>query len=69
MLLSAEEMVVGTYELTFHVADYYRAQGLTLPEPAFLGTVPIRFGIFDAKQGYHVPLLCTPWSYNTYRGS
>lgn len=47
----------------------YRAQGLTLPEPALLSAVPIRFGIFDAKQGYHVPLLCTPWSYNTCRGS
>ncbi|WP_431856950.1 hydroxyisourate hydrolase [Azospirillum sp.] len=69
LLFTAEEMAVGTYELTFHVADYYRAQGLTLPEPAFLGAVPVRFGIFDAKQGYHVPLLCTPWTYTTYRGS
>lgn len=69
LLLTAEEMAVGTYELAFHVADYYRAQGLTLPEPAFLDVVPVRFGIFDAKQGYHVPLLCTPWTYTTYRGS
>lgn len=69
LLLTAEEMRTGRFELAFHIGDYYRGLGLKLPDILFLDVVPIRFGIFDEKQGYHVPLLCTPWSYNTYRGS
>lgn len=69
LLLSAEEMKTGEYELRFHVADYFRSMGTAMPEPAFLNVVPIRFTIYDASQGYHVPLLCSPWSFSTYRGS
>ena len=61
-LLSGEEMRPGTYEIIFHVGDYF---GLR----TFFDEVPVRFRIVDASQGYHVPLLCTPWSYSTYRGS
>jgi 5-hydroxyisourate hydrolase len=67
--LKSEEMQVGEYEFIFHIGDHFRAQGVKLPEPAFLDRVPVRFGIFDAKAGYHVPLVCTPWTYSTYRGS
>jgi 5-hydroxyisourate hydrolase len=59
----------GAYRLSFEVAPYYRARGVVLPEPAFLDVVHLDFGIAHADQHYHVPLLCTPWSYSTYRGS
>lgn len=68
-LLSGDTMVVGTYLLSFHVGDYFRARGVTLPEPAFLDVVPVRFGIADVDGHYHVPLLISPYSYSTYRGS
>lgn len=59
----------GVFELTFHVGEYFRSRGLVLPEPAFLEQVAVRFGIADPAAHYHVPLLCSPWSYSTYRGS
>jgi 5-hydroxyisourate hydrolase len=59
----------GTYRLSFDVAAYFRSRGVALPEPAFLDVVHLDFGIAHADQHYHVPLLCTPWSYSTYRGS
>jgi 5-hydroxyisourate hydrolase len=59
----------GQYRLSFDVAAYFRARGVALPEPAFLTVVHVDFGIAHADQHYHVPLLCTPWSYSTYRGS
>jgi 5-hydroxyisourate hydrolase len=68
-LLAGNELTPGTYELVFHVADYFRAQGVALPRVPFLDVVPIRFGIADPAQHYHVPLLISPWSYSTYRGS
>ena len=68
-LLERAALRVGTYRLSFEVAAYYRARGLALPEPAFLDVVHLDFGIAHANQHYHVPLLCTPWSYSTYRGS
>ena len=68
-LLAGGAMAVGEYRLVFHVAEYYRARGESLPKPPFLDRVPIRFGIADPAAHYHVPLLCTPWSYTTYRGS
>jgi len=68
-LLEADEMAAGRYRLLFEVAPYFRARGLVLPEPAFLDTVQLDFGIADAAGHYHVPLLCSPWSYSTYRGS
>jgi 5-hydroxyisourate hydrolase len=68
-LLNAETMAVGRYRLTFGVAAYFREKGVNLPEPAFLDVVPLEFGIADAAGHYHVPLLVSPWSYSTYRGS
>jgi 5-hydroxyisourate hydrolase len=68
-MLSGEDFIPGTYELVFHAGDYFRGMGLTLPEPAFLEQVPVRFGIANNEAHYHVPLLLAPWGYNTYRGS
>lgn len=68
-LLEGEALHAGRYTLTFHVAEYFRRAGLQLPEPPFLEDVVVRFGIADPRQNYHVPLLVTPWSYSTYRGS
>jgi 5-hydroxyisourate hydrolase len=59
----------GTYRLVFEVAAYFRARGLQLPDPPFLDRVSLDFGIANVDQHYHVPLLCTPWSHSTYRGS
>ena len=59
----------GTYRLTFDVAAYFKARGVVLPEPNFLDRVSLDFGIANAEQHYHVPLLVSPWSYSTYRGS
>jgi 5-hydroxyisourate hydrolase len=58
----------GVYELTFHAGDYLRAQGIDLPQPAFLDEIPIRFGLSEDAH-YHVPLLLSPYGYSTYRGS
>lgn len=68
-LLSADEMKAGCYELVFCVGDYFAAKSAALPKTRFLDKVPVRFGIADAGAAYHVPLLCSPWSYSTYRGS
>jgi 5-hydroxyisourate hydrolase len=69
MLISHADLKVGTYRLSFDVAGYFKARGVTLPEPNFLTTVSIDFGIAKADEHYHVPLLVSPWSYSTYRGS
>lgn len=68
-LLDASSMAVGRYRLLFEVGAYFRARGVVLPEPAFIDVVPLDFGIADAQGHYHVPLLVTPWTYSTYRGS
>lgn len=68
-LLSEEAFVVGRYELVFKIADYFRAKGAELAEPAFLDDVVLRFAIAEQDQHYHVPLLVSPYSYSTYRGS
>ncbi len=68
-LLDAAAMAVGRYRLLFAVAPYFRARGLALPEPPFIDVVQVDFGIADAAGHYHVPLLVSPWSYSTYRGS
>jgi len=60
-LLEGDAMISGLYELRFHVGDYFKE--------GFLEVVPVRFRIADASTHYHVPLLCSPWSYSTYRGS
>jgi 5-hydroxyisourate hydrolase len=59
----------GQYELEFEAGDYYAARGVALPTPRFLDRIVIAFGIADPAQNYHVPLVMTPWSYSTYRGS
>jgi len=68
-LLAGEELQVGQYELVFLVGDYFAAQGVALAKPAFLDRIPVRFGIANVTTPYHVPLLVSPWSYSTYRGS
>lgn len=68
-LMSAETVTAGAYRLEFDVGAYYRALGVTLPEPAFLETVVLEFGIADVAAHYHVPLLVSPFGYSTYRGS
>lgn len=68
-LLAGDALQIGVYRLEFHVGDYFRKLGMTLPEPAFIDRVPVQFGVADADRHYHVPLLCSPWSYSTYRGS
>lgn len=69
-LLAGDDYKTGQYELVFRIGDYFRALGgATLPQPAFLDIVPLRFGISEADGHYHVPLLASPWSYSTYRGS
>lgn len=68
-LLDGAAMRTGRYRLVFEVAAYFRARGVTLPEPAFLDRVPLDFGVADAAAHYHVPLLVSPWAYSTYRGS
>jgi 5-hydroxyisourate hydrolase len=60
---------VGTYRLVFDVAGYFKARGVKLPEPNFLNRVSLDFGVARTDQHYHVPLLVSPWSYSTYRGS
>lgn len=60
---------VGTYRLVFDVAGYFKAKGVKLPEPNFLNRVSLDFGVAHTDQHYHVPLLVSPWSYSTYRGS
>ncbi|RZL01742.1 MAG: hydroxyisourate hydrolase [Rubrivivax sp.] len=68
-LLSGHELVPGRYRLVFDVEAYFRHKGIDLPKPAFLGQVPLDFGIADHTAHYHVPLLVSPWAYSTYRGS
>jgi 5-hydroxyisourate hydrolase len=63
------ELQPGTYELLFHAGAYLDASGLPGETPRFLDQIPIRFGIADASEHYHVPLLLAPYSYSTYRGS
>ena len=69
LLLSDAEWKQGTYELVFHIEDYYKKKQVSLPTPNFLTTVPVRFNMIDSAAHYHVPLLVTPWGYQIYRGS
>jgi 5-hydroxyisourate hydrolase len=68
-LLSGATIPTGRFRLSFDIAGYFRACGLQLPDPPFLDVVQVDFGIADAAGDYHVPLLVSPWSYSTYRGS
>ncbi len=68
-LLEGEAFQAGVYVLDFAIADYFRAEGVTLSEPAFFDHIAIPFGVADASAHYHVPLLVSPYGYSTYRGS
>ena len=68
-MLAGADFKTGTYELVFHVGDYFASAGMNPEGPRFLDTVPVRFGIDDAVAHYHVPLLISPFGYSTYRGS
>jgi 5-hydroxyisourate hydrolase len=67
-LLDGDDFEAGEYELVFHAGDYFRANGVELPDPPFLDHVVIRFGMAEDRH-YHVPLLISPFGYSTYRGS
>ncbi len=69
-ILAPTESKVGEYELAFHLGDYYATRHRLPPEALFVDrVVPLRFTLYDTKQHFHVPMLCTPWSCATYRGS
>jgi 5-hydroxyisourate hydrolase len=68
-LLEGTAFVTGEYELVFHAGDYFASLGAHLAQPRFVDRVVLRFGVADAAAHYHVPLLVSPWSYSTYRGS
>jgi 5-hydroxyisourate hydrolase len=68
-LLEGSAFTAGRYRLLFRAGDYFRGRGLVLPEPPFVDEVLLDFGVADASLHYHVPLLVSPWSYATYRGS
>jgi 2-oxo-4-hydroxy-4-carboxy-5-ureidoimidazoline decarboxylase len=68
-LIGGRPLPIGRYELRFHVADYFAGLGTRQGDPPFLDVVPVRFAVAEPEGHYHVPLLVTPWSYATYRGS
>jgi 2-oxo-4-hydroxy-4-carboxy-5-ureidoimidazoline decarboxylase len=68
-MIADQPIPIAQYELRFGVSDYFAKQGTPASDPPFLGVVPIRFAVAEPESHYHVPLLATPWSYSTYRGS
>ncbi len=68
-LLEGDDLKVGQYELIFYAGEYFENQGIDLPTTKFLDEIVLRFGVPDASEHYHVPLLVSPYSYSTYRGS
>jgi len=68
-LIGGRPLPMGRYELRFSVGDHFRSRGIEAGDPPFLDVVPLRFSIGEPEGHYHVPLLCSPWSYSTYRGS
>lgn len=68
-LMAGRPLPIGRYELRFAVGDYFKARGVPLTDPPFLDVVPLRFSIAEPEGHYHVPLVATPWSFSTYRGS
>ena len=68
-LVGGRPVPIAVYELRFALGDHYRRLGLSLAEPPFLDIVPLRFGVAEPEGHYHVPLVATPWSFQTYRGS
>jgi 5-hydroxyisourate hydrolase len=67
-LLEGAAVKRGRYRIVFHIGDHFRSKGVKLADPPFIDVVPIDFGIEDGGS-YHVPLVCSPWTYSTYRGS
>ncbi|MGY3534019.1 2-oxo-4-hydroxy-4-carboxy-5-ureidoimidazoline decarboxylase [Bradyrhizobium sp. USDA 4452] len=68
-LIGGRPVPAGTYELRFNVGDYFAGRGVPLSDPPFLDRIPLRFSVSEPEGHLHVPLLVTPWSYATYRGS
>lgn len=68
-LIGGRPVPIGRYELTFHVGAYFAGRGVPLSDPPFLDRIPLHFSVSDPEGHLHVPLLVTPWSYATYRGS
>lgn len=68
-LIAGRPLLIGRYELRFAIGNHYRSRGIDSGDPPYLDIVPLRFSIAEPEGHYHVPLLCTPWSYSTYRGS
>ncbi len=68
-LISGRPLPIGCYEIRFAVGDHFRRRGIEAGDPPFLDIVPLRFSVAEPEGHYHVPLLCSPWSYSTYRGS
>ncbi|NYT66524.1 hydroxyisourate hydrolase [Alcaligenaceae bacterium] len=68
-LLQGADFERGIYELVFHAGDYFANRGVSLPEPRFVDQVTLRFGVAQPTENYHVPLVVTPWTWSTYRGS
>jgi 2-oxo-4-hydroxy-4-carboxy-5-ureidoimidazoline decarboxylase len=68
-LIAGRPLPIGRYELCFALGNHFRSRGIDSGNPPFLDVVPLRFSIAEPEGHYHVPLLCTPWSYSTYRGS
>src|SRR5262245_27653847 len=68
-ILEGDTFIPGVYEIVFAAGDYFERGGAKLPRPPFVGDVVLRFGVANAAEHYHVPLLVSPWSYQTYRGS
>ena len=68
-LIAGRPLPIGRYELRFGVGDFFRTRAQGLANPPFLDVVPLRFSVAEPETHYHVPLLCSPWSYSTYKGS
>jgi 5-hydroxyisourate hydrolase len=68
-LLEGDAFTAGRYRLVFSAGEYFAAQGVKVPQPAFIDEVTLDFGVADAAMHYHVPLLVSPFSFSTYRGS
>jgi 2-oxo-4-hydroxy-4-carboxy-5-ureidoimidazoline decarboxylase len=68
-LIGGRPVPIGRYELTFKVGSYFKERGVAMSDPPFLDEIPLRFSVYEPEGHLHVPLLVTPWSYGTYRGS
>ncbi|NYT37867.1 hydroxyisourate hydrolase [Allopusillimonas soli] len=68
-LLQGSALRQGVYELVFRIGDYFADKGVHAPEPRFVDEVVLRFGVANPAENYHVPLVATPWTWSTYRGS